>query len=239
MHSRLSSDIDPQNWIGRLPDTLRERIEHKIHRRHVAAGELIYVAGEVGQATFQMESGIVRLYTLSDDGRELVYDFLRAGMCFGETSIIDGLPRAHMAQAVTETVITVLRGSDLKLLMSKHPEIAIAFCQLLTSRARRLYTIYEGVSLAALSRRMATRLSDLASTIGEVQEDGVHFPLRITQEDIGTLVVGSRQTVNRILKGWQARGLIDLQYGALVIKNPTALRELHATSVQNASAATR
>ncbi len=218
------------DWIDALPAAPRAEVLGRMQTRRYGHGELIYRSGDPGHELLQIVSGAVRIYTLTADGRELLYDLFPAGTCFGETSLLDDLPRAHMTQAVGATTLRALPRADFLALWRRHPEISLAVARVLCARARRLYTIYENVSLAALSRRMAVRLCALSDSIGEERPGGVHFNLRLTQEDIGSLVAGARQSVNRVLKQWQGEGIIDLAYGTLVIRRLNELQRLAGES---------
>ncbi|MFV0278659.1 MAG: Crp/Fnr family transcriptional regulator [Parahaliea sp.] len=216
-----------QNWINQLTGPVRAEVLSRMNRRHYSAGELIYRAGEPGDELFLIERGNVRIYTLTEGGKELLYDIFPPDTCFGDSSVVDGGPRPHMAQAVSELHLRVLSRTDFEALWPRYPEVTLALARLQTLRARRLYGIYEQVSLSALSQRMASRLYALVQTMGDERDDGgIHFDMRITQEDIGSLVVGSRQSVNKILKQWQCSGVIELAYGSLVVRDLGILKSL-------------
>jgi CRP-like cAMP-binding protein len=50
--------------------------------------------------------------------------------------------------------------------------------------------------------------------------------LGISQRELGSLVGGRRESVNRCLQGWQRQGLIRLRDGWIVIEAPAKLREI-------------
>jgi CRP/FNR family cyclic AMP-dependent transcriptional regulator len=218
------------HWMDRLPEDLRREVKGKMIKREISSGETIYRAGDPGDEVYHILSGTVRIYTLTDDGRELLYDLFPPGTSFGESSLIDDRPRPHMTEAVGPVTLGVLSRAAFFELWRSHPEFSHAIAWILSQRSRRLYEIYEGVSLAALSRRMAGRLCSLARTTGQEREGVVHFDMRITQEDIGSLCAGSRQSVNKILKQWQLEGMIDVAYGSLVINKLPALQRLGQNS---------
>ncbi|MFV0476771.1 MAG: Crp/Fnr family transcriptional regulator [Parahaliea sp.] len=215
-----------QDWMGNLPDNVRRDVHACLFPRHYAAGEVVYRTGEEGDEMFQVLSGAVRIYALSEEGKELLYDLFPAGSWFGEGSLIDGEPRAVMAQAIGDVTLSVLSQAHFERLWARYPEVSLAVARMVAARVRKLFYLYEGVSTAALSNRMAGRLCFLADAVGIEQMGGIHFDMRLTQEDIGSLVVGSRQSVNRILKQWQCDGIIDISYGTVVIKNKLYLERL-------------
>ncbi len=226
MSKTPDSKPEDQDWIGNLPPSIKEEVMAHTAERRYSNGEMIYRAGEPGDEMFRIASGNVRIYTLTEEGRELLYDLLPVGACFGESSLIDAGPRPHMTHAVGEVLVHVLSRQQFERLWREYPEVSLNIAQMMQRRSRRLYNVYEQVSLAVLSRRMAGRLCSLADIVGVAQEDGIHFRVRITQEDIGSLVAGSRQSVNRILKEWQCQGVIDVAYGSLVIRDKNHLRQI-------------
>jgi CRP/FNR family cyclic AMP-dependent transcriptional regulator len=215
-----------KTWMDRLPQPLREEVLAAMTTARFRAGELIYRAGDTGNEMYQILEGAVRIYTLTDDGRELLYDIFSAGNVFGEAVLLDDNPRSHMVEAIGDVTLGVLSRADFHAFWRRDPEFSLAIAWVLSQRARRMFELYEGVSLAALSRRMAGRLCSLAKSVGHMRNGTVYFDLRLTQEDIGALVAGSRQSVNKILKQWQLDGVIDVAYGSLVIKKLTALKSL-------------
>jgi len=216
-----------QDWIGELPGEVQEQVLAGMPRRHYHSGETIYRCGDAGDELYRVEQGVVRIYNVTDAGKELLYDLFPPGTCFGESSLIDDDVRPHSTQAVGEVVLRVLSRSLFQQLWRTHEEIPWAVARLQTARARRFYLIYEQVSLGVLCRRVARRLYGLARTVGRKHEDGgIHFDIRLTQEDIGALVVGSRQSVNKVLRQWQEDGMIDLTYGSLLIRDLDALEQL-------------
>lgn len=218
--------VGQQDWIGNLPPPLREQVLACMPARRFVDGELIYRAGDKGEELYRVERGNVRIFSLTDGGRELLYGLFSPGSCFGEASLIDGEARPHTTQAIGDVVLRVLARERFEWLWNAHPEVSWAVARLQIARARRLYGFYEQVSLDALSQRIAHRLCSLAKTLGHPRDDGVYFDMRLTQEDIGLLVAGSRQSVNKVLRQWRRDGLIELAYGSLTIRDLPSLEQL-------------
>ena len=194
--------------------------------RECKHGEFVYRSAEEGKKSYQIVSGHVRLYVLSPDGKEHTYIIFDSGSCFGEMSLIDVLPRFHMAQALGTVRLNVLAKHDFERLWSAHIEIAQELCRLFCMRERRVFASFDQSKLDTLPVKIAHRLLDLASTLGNDQWDGVHFNLRITQEDIGSMAGASRQSVNKIFQQWSTQGIIRLDYGTIVITNLRALQNM-------------
>ena len=226
----MDIELAQYNWIERLPEPVKVSVRGCMTARHYVAGEVVYRTGDPGDELYQLVSGNIRLYTVDPKGRELLYIIHQAGNCFGEMSLIDNLPRAHIAQAIGETELCVMRRRQFEQLWMLYPEISRELCRLLCSRERSMFGVFEDRSLLPLPARIAIRLYQLASTLGTEQRDGIHFDLRITQEDISLMVAASRQAVNKVLKDWQGEGIIDISYGNFIVKDLQALKILCTSS---------
>jgi CRP/FNR family cyclic AMP-dependent transcriptional regulator len=104
--------------------TARElRIIHGfMHKRHFLAGEVIFDAGEQGQALYVIDSGKVAICLDGQVEKPLAelqtYDF------FGELGLLDDCPRSAQARAVVPTELSVLFRQDFESLMAAHARVA-------------------------------------------------------------------------------------------------------------------
>jgi CRP/FNR family transcriptional regulator, cyclic AMP receptor protein len=220
-------NLQPEhNWLDHLPDKERRAVESRTTLRKYKDGQFIYQRGDPGDELFLIRNGAVRIYSQSIEGKELLYVILIAGNCFGEQSMLDGGTRHHMARALGEVEVDVLSQSDFTSLCDQYPGVTKGMLSLLSNRLRLLYGYFEEASQLGLSARIAVRLCGLANSIGHNDADGIHTDLRITQEDISFMVAASRQSVNKVLNAWQARGIIKISYGAVLIKNFQELKKL-------------
>ena len=71
--------------------------------------------------------------------------------------------------------------------------------------------------------RVAKALLDLADRFGEEQEDGLQVHHDLTQEELAQLVGASRETVNKALADFAARGWLQLSAKSVLILDPERL----------------
>ena len=65
--------------------------------------------------------------------------------------------------------------------------------------------------------RVAKQLLELAKRFGDERDDGVHVHHDLTQEELAQLVGASRETVNKALADFAARGWIRLEPRSVTI----------------------
>ena len=80
------------------------RLRHRRFRRH----EVIFHAGDPGDALFIVVSGSLKIVLPSPEGNEAIIATLRPGDFFGELAVLDGEPRSATAVALEPTELEAL-----------------------------------------------------------------------------------------------------------------------------------
>jgi len=70
---------------------------------------------------------------------------------------------------------------------------------------------------------MAATLADLARLHGVAGAAGTELGLRLPQEQLGAMLGVTRQSVNKLLRGFEEAGVIAVDYNRITIRDPAAL----------------
>lgn len=189
------------------------------HRRRFAAGEVIFRIGAPGQAMMAVLTGTVRISAPSPDGKEIVLADLGAGEVFGEIALLDGKERSADAVALTNCDLLVLERRDMLGYLERHPSIAIKLLEVLCERLRRTDQQIGEIAFLGLPTRLAKALLRLSA-------GAPHAKLALSQRELGSMIGGTRESVNRCLREWHRRGFIELDEGWIIIRDRAALEEL-------------
>ncbi len=135
---------------------------------------------------------------------------LGPGEMFGELSLFDPGPRLTSATAVAESELISLGNQDLTAFLDEHPEVAMQMLAGLASRLRRTNEGLSDLVFTDVPGRVAKALLDLANRFGERVDGGVKVAHDLTQEELAQLVGASRETVNKALADFAARGWLVL-----------------------------
>jgi CRP/FNR family cyclic AMP-dependent transcriptional regulator len=190
--------------------------------RHRAGGQ-IFAKGSPGSSLMAVLKGTVRISAPSESGREITLNLIHAGEIFGEIALLDGRERTADAIAMTDCELLVLSRRDFMPFLMRRPEVCIKVIELLCHRLRQTSGQVEELSFWHLEGRLAKSLLRLA----QERDVSTSYPinLRITQRELGTMVGGSREHVNKQLQTWQKAGLIELGKGEIVVRDPDKLAE--------------
>jgi CRP-like cAMP-binding protein len=113
-------------------------VDALVHTRSYLASEVIFDEGEEGQAIYIVLEGTVELARpgLGEAGRIAE---IGPGAFFGDMALLDNMPRAAQAKAMTDCVLAVYFREDFLTLMDTHARIASKIAlQLAQQMAQRL-----------------------------------------------------------------------------------------------------
>ncbi len=211
-------------FVGLNDEELHDLAE-SLGRRVFGRGVVIFQDGSPGDTLYIIESGKVRIFGVSESGREISVNVYGPGEFFGELSALDGLPRSAGAVAVEDTVTFTLHRDNLMRRLEASPRMALSIIRVLSARLR--YTTRYAQSLAFLDAygRMAAKLLELAERYG-VQKDGIDIDLPLTQSELASWIGTSRESANKVLRDLQERGLIGLKRKKITILDKRRLQEL-------------
>lgn len=213
------SSADRYRLRDMVPPHVAQALHAAAHARTYPDGATIYSQGETGQEMYHILSGHVRLSFLHADGRELVYIAFEPGDSFGYSTLIDGSPLPHTAEAQGEVRVEVVNAAAFAAIRMHHRELDQAMLELLCLHMRSLSAFVAEATLSDLSHRLARRLLEVARPDAD-NNPAVH----LSQSEFALLFGVSRQTVNKLLKQFEDDGLVALSYGNIVLRDVQGLR---------------
>jgi CRP/FNR family transcriptional regulator len=191
----------------------------------IARGEMLFAEGVSGHELYVIIDGKVKLTRAAADGRENLLQVLGPGEMFGELSMFDPRPRTSSAVAVTDTRLGSLDHDFLRPWLTGRPDVALHLLQALAQRLRRANDVTADLVFTDVPGRVAKALLDLADRFGEPQDQGLQVHHDLTQEELAQLVGASRETVNKALADFAARGWLQLSAKSVLLLEPERLRK--------------
>lgn len=189
----------------------------------VSKGEGIYAMDDEVDSLYVIHSGRVKIYRLSNTGKEQVLRVLRAGDFLGELALFNNSPMGDYAEALEESSMCVIEGAALKELLGKYPMIALKILEELSQRLEQTEKLLEDISLHSVERRLAQVLLDLSLNDREIE-------LEMSKRDLASQIGTTGETLSRRLASFQELGFID-QIGQrrIVVKDRQGLEGVRAS----------
>jgi CRP-like cAMP-binding protein len=190
----------------------------------------IFQKGDPGNSMMAVVRGRVKICSHSIDGKELVLNFVDTGGLFGEIALLDGEPRTADAVALVDSDLLVLDRTQFVPFLEARAGIALRLIAVLCKRLRQTSEHLEDMLFLEASSRFARSLLRLAEVFGRREAEGLRIDIRLSQQQLGSLVGVSRESINKFLGDWQRTGVIALEGGCIVVRDRHALEDIAGSS---------
>jgi CRP/FNR family transcriptional regulator, cyclic AMP receptor protein len=208
-----------------LGDEDARALRAKVDVVRLDRGERLFSEGDQGDRLYIILSGKIKLTKAAPDGRENLLSVHGPSEMFGELSLFDPVPRTSSATAITQAELAGLAHDAMRSWLSTRPEVAMHMLQALAQRLRRINEVKADLVFTDVPGRVAKALLDLAERFGVQTPEGVQVNHDLTQEELAQLVGASRETVNKALADFAARGWIQLAAKSVLISDTDRLRK--------------
>lgn len=165
-------------------------------------GDQIYAMGDHPDSLFVIHTGRVKVYRLSDTGKEQVLRVLGPGDFLGELSLFSHTPMSDFSEALEEGTMCLIAGDRLRGLMGRYPQIAFKILEELSRRLERTEQLLENISLHSAERRLAAALL-------EMSEGSLEIRLSLSKGDLASQLGMTQETLSRRLTAFEGLGLIE------------------------------
>jgi CRP/FNR family transcriptional regulator len=202
-------------------------------------GELLFKQGNNATGFFVVKSGRVKVFKVSNTGKEQILNIFESGENFAEVAALDGKPFPASAATLEPTELLFFpRGAFLKLL-HQHPDIAINMLIGLSQHLRHLTGVIEELSFKDVPQRLATYLLKLSSSDTNDpynRSKPTNFvTLDLTKSQLASILGTIPATLSRAFYYLSSEGLIAMNGSQIELLDRDRLQELSHPTEQDCS----
>ena len=185
-----------------------KKIEHKSYEK----GEIIFKVGCTSDVLYFINTGSVKLYNYTKDGKEQILHVLSEGDFFGELSLIKSAKHQFYAKAIEDVNLCILTKAEMTNIIMQNPEIGIKLLETLGKRLTAAERLAQNLATNDIDARLAYLL---VSFLGdELNCDKMCTPLKVklplNREEMANSIGVTRETISRKMKKFEEEGLIEL-----------------------------
>lgn len=156
-------------------------------------------------SVYLLQSGRVKVFLCSADGKEVDLDVLEPGDYFGELEL-DRQPPSASVVTVERSQLAVVDQAEFGRFVAHNPEFAMRLIGKLIARTRTLLKNVKRLALLDVSERVARLLLDMAT-----EENGkLIITEKLSKRDIANRVGATREMASRVFKDLVSSGYIEL-----------------------------
>ncbi|WP_088008380.1 Crp/Fnr family transcriptional regulator [Indiicoccus explosivorum] len=201
------------------PDEMRE-IAGTATSLSLKRGELLYSAGDRADTLYIIHKGRVKIYRLTESGKEQLVRVLEPGDFTGETALFSDSVHDAFAEAAEQTEICRIQRADLRAFLIKYPQISLKILSEFSSRLERA----EEQATSFATEDTETRIALYLLNQRKIQQSD-DVKLTVTRKDLASLLGTTPETVSRKLGFFEESGWISQEsHRKIRILDPDALQ---------------
>jgi len=195
-----------------LKDEQKRFLKESVIRRDVSKGFVLHRGDEDCDGLYLVQSGQLRAYIISDEGKELtLYRLFEMDMClFSASCMLSNIQFEIIIESEKDTTLFIIPVLAYQKLMNTNNAVANYTNQLMASRFTDVMWLMDQVLFKSMDSRLAAFLI-YESNIEESNE------LMITHEKIANHIGTAREVVTRMLKYFQGENMVKLSRGSILI----------------------
>jgi len=244
-----------EGFFGGLAPETRRKLLRLGRTGSYHPGQVIYSQDDTSTQVRVLLDGSVKVTALSPGAKETLLEIRTRGDLLGEREVLNGLggplfkenshkpaetisiqagdsaerqaARNATATALLHTQALVVSGDRFTRFMATEPGAMVAIVRDLEARLSEAERRLGGITSESANRRLARALLSLSMSTAL---PGVERTwLQLSQGELASWIGVSRETVERILRDWRRRGIIETGYRRIIVLKLSDLTRIAGT----------
>ncbi len=203
----------------RLSPEQTQRLESRSKAREFKRGQLIYLPSDHADSVLLLGLGRVKIYHITGEGKQAVLALVDPGEIFGELTLFEPshTPREEFAEAMETSRLILIPHQEMHELMAAHPEVSLGVTKLMGLRRRRVERRLKSLLFRSNRDRLVHLLMELAEKYGKPTLEGVVLGIKLSHQDLASIIGSTRETVTVLLGELQQEGQLTIQRRRIIL----------------------
>jgi CRP/FNR family transcriptional regulator, anaerobic regulatory protein len=190
--------------FNHLEKSQMEEIMSVTHSISYKKGEIIYRAGDQSDSLYIVNKGRVRIYRLSESGKEQLLRILNPGDFTGELALFNDTIHEAYASAMVDTSVCTVKRADFQNLLIKYPTIALKVMAEFSTRLEKA----EKQTTRLATEKVDTRIALFLAECIEEDSKNNEITLPMSKKDLASYLGTTPETISRKLLEFETLGYI-------------------------------
>ncbi len=186
-----------------------ERVTKNSRALEIAKNQHVYTIGDEIELVYFIESGEVKLVMVSPEGRECMLAIHTAGDIFGELCLSGLSERLETATAMADTILKQLPCDKFLERLAKDALLE-GFIKYLAVRVADQQEVIANLVTVDSEQRLGKTLLKLARKLGKKDPRSIRIELRISHEELASMVGTTRPRISVFMQRFRNLDLIEL-----------------------------
>jgi CRP/FNR family transcriptional regulator len=187
-------------------------------------GQTLYYEGTRPMGLFCLNSGKVKVYKITSDGKEQILNLAKAGDFIGYRALISEEFYAASATVIEEGAICYIPKADFLKILNGNPKFFRKMMQKLCDDLGILEQKLVTIAQKSVRERLAATMLMLKESYGmEGEGQSTLIDIALSREDLANIIGTATETVIRLLSEFKNQELISLQGKKIKVIDPKGL----------------
>lgn len=200
-------------------------LESRCRMRQYPRGTPIYLPADCADGVMLLAQGRVKIGSYTEEGKQTILAFIEPGELFGELSILGTEEREEYAEAIEKSTVILISNEVMQSLLTENPAVSLGVTRLFGLRRQRVERRLKYLLFRSNRERLIHLLLELAEKYGQKSETGVDLRIKLSHQDLASIIGSTRETVTVVLGELQTEGLLELGRRKIKLTNITKLAD--------------
>lgn len=216
--SGLNHFFDEVSGLQELQNLSKQRPVSKYKKK-----EVIFHSGDNPHYIYFINKGSIKTFKTHDDGKEFITSVFKQGEFFGHVPLFEQKPYSDSALVLEDSEIYKIPKEDFLALIYKNRDVAQHFIRLLSNQVEEQEKQLLRMAYDTVRKRTAEALLQL---LKNVPANTKNPSVRVTRDDLASIVGTATETVIRCLSEFKQDELIEVNGREIVVLDREGLESI-------------
>lgn len=214
----LICEMKGLDLFSTLNEEEKEKINQLARPTWYEKNDSLFMQGDEIKRIFLVRSGSIRLFKYTEDGKEITLDICRENDLIGEMNLFTDMAQVVNAVALEKSLVCECDRDDFLQLL-EYPQISYKLIQSLIFKLNSNMDEMYSMQVEDAKSRVMQKLRFIAEQNGEKEDGYYRLRVKLTHEEIASLVNVSRVMVTRCINELRSEGELSLEDRHYVLKS--------------------
>ncbi len=209
-----------------LPENVLKEFNINKTARKYEPGQIIFYEDNKPYGVYCVESGKVKLTKYTPDGKTYIARIATGGDLLGYRAFLTNESYSATAEVLEPATICFIEREPFMRALKDNPQFALQLMEQLGSDLKQAENRARDLAYKSVAERLAEMLLTFKESYGEEDKDGhVHLAIRLSREEMASILGTTIETTVRNLTKFKHQGLIELDKKEIILLDTRGIAE--------------
>lgn len=185
-------------------------------------GDTVFTAGDRSHYIYLIKEGVVKIFTMDENGKELITSLQKEGSFIGLSSILDNELAHESATALTDSTLIKISKTEFVAVLSENREVTLDLIHVLADDLTATKEHLLQMAYSSVRKKTAHTILQFAEILNHNTQD----PIKISRHDLASVAGIATESLIRTLSSFKKDGWIEIEGRNISILDLDALESM-------------